>query len=86
MANIIGSGLDALRSWISQCEAVGGTPLVKTRYGRKQLTNSVIVVCWEHGNEVHGGEIVNIPAELVQRLSQVKGKYKLLSSLLAEGF
>jgi hypothetical protein len=82
MANIIGSGLDALRSWVAQCNAVGGVPIIRTKYGGRPLPNSsVIVACWGHGSEVKGGEITNIPADVLQRLSMTKDKYKLVSSL-----
>jgi len=43
--------------------------------------SSVIVACWGHGNEVRGGEITNIPADVLQRLSMTKDKYKIVSSL-----
>jgi hypothetical protein len=82
MANIIGSGVEALRSWVAQCNSVGGVPIIRTKYGGKPLPNSsVIVACWGHGNEVRGGEITNIPADVLQRLSMTKDKYKIVSSL-----
>jgi hypothetical protein len=82
MANIIGSGVEALRSWVAQCNSAGGVPIIRTKYGGKPLPNSsVIVACWGHGNEVRGGEITNIPADVLQRLSMTKEKYKIVSSL-----
>ncbi len=82
MANVIGSGVDALRSWVAQCNAAGGVPIIRTKYGGKPLPNSsVIVACWGHGNEVRGGEITNISPDVLQRLSMTKDKYKILSSL-----
>ena len=82
MANIIGSGVEALRSWVAQCNSAGGVPIIRTKYGGKPLPNSsVIVACWGHGNEVKGGEITNIPADILQRLSMTKDKYKIVSSL-----
>ncbi len=57
-------------------------PIIRTKYGGKPLPNSsVIVACWGHGNEVRGGEITNIPADVLQRLSMTKDKYKIVSSL-----
>jgi len=82
MANIIGSGVEALRSWVAQCNSAGGVPIIRTKYGGKPLPNSsVIVACWGHGNEVRGGEITSIPADVLQRLSMTKDKYKIVSSL-----
>jgi len=82
MANIIGSGVEALRSWVAQCNSAGGVPIIRTKYGGRPLPNSsVIVACWGHGNEVRGGEITNIPADVLQRLSMTKDKYKIVSSL-----
>jgi hypothetical protein len=82
MANIVGSGVEALRSWVAQCNSAGGVPIIRTKYGGKPLPNSsVIVACWGHGNEVRGGEITNIPADVLQRLSMTKDKYKIVSSL-----
>jgi hypothetical protein len=82
MANIVGSGVEALRSWVAQCNTAGGVPIIRTKYGGKPLPNSsVIVACWGHGNEVRGGEITNIPADVLQRLSMTKDKYKIVSSL-----
>jgi hypothetical protein len=57
-------------------------PIIRTKYGGKPLPNSsVIVACWGHGNEVRGGEITGIPADVLQRLSMTKDKYKIVSSL-----
>jgi hypothetical protein len=82
MANVLGSGVDALRSWVAQCNAAGGVPIIRTKYGGKPLPNSsVIVACWGHGSEVRGGEITNISPDVLQRLSMTKDKYKMLSSL-----
>ncbi len=82
MANIIGSGVEALRSWVAQCNSAGGVPIIRTKYGGKPLPNSsVIVACWGHGSEVKGGEITNIPPDILQRLSMTKDKYKIVSSL-----
>ena len=82
MANIIGSGVGALKAWVAQCESAGGVPIIKTKYGGRPLPhNSVIVACWGHGSEVRGGEVTNIPADVLQRLSMTKDKYKLVSSL-----
>lgn len=82
MANILGSGVGALKSWVAQCESAGGVPIIRTKYGGKPLPNSAVVVaCWGHGNQVKGGEITDIPADVLQRLSMTKDKYKLLSSL-----
>lgn len=82
MANVIGSGVDALRAWIQRCESAGGVPLVKTKYGGKPLPNSsVIVACWGHREEVPGGEITNIPADVIQRLQSARPHYKYLGSI-----
>jgi len=82
MANIIGSGVEALRSWVAQCNSAGGVPIIRTKYGGRPLpNNSVIVACWGHGSEVKGGEITNIPPDILQRLSMTKDKYKIVSSL-----
>jgi hypothetical protein len=82
MANVIGSGVEALRSWVAQCNSAGGVPIIRTKYGGKPLPNSsVIVACWGHGSEVRGGEITNIPPDVLQRLSMTKDKYKIVSSL-----
>jgi len=67
---------------VAQCNSAGGVPIIRTKYGGKPLPNSsVIVACWGHGNEVRGGEITNIPADVLQRLSMTKDKYKIVSSL-----
>ena len=82
MANIIGSGVGALKAWVAQCNSAGGVPIIKTKYGGKPLPNSsVIVACWGHGSEVRGGEVTNIPADVLQRLAMTKDKYKIVESL-----
>ena len=82
MANIIGAGLEALTSWVAQCNSAGGVPIIRTKYGGRPLpNNSVIVACWGQGATVKGGEITNIPGDVLQRLSTMKDKYKLVASL-----
>jgi len=39
------------------------------------------VACWGQGATVKGGEVTNIPPDVLQRLSMTKDKYKIIESM-----
>jgi len=83
MANVIGRGLDAIRSFINRCLAAGGTPIFRTRYGGKRLPNNrVIAACWGAGKTVHGGTIEDVPPEIIERMEKERGDWKWLKESL----
>jgi len=82
MSNVLGSGTEALRAFISKCLSVGGVPIVRTKYGGKTLKNGkVIVACWGARNEAPGGTIENVPPDIIAMLQKERGAYKKLASL-----
>jgi len=83
MGKILGSGLTALREFISKCVAAGGVPIFRTRYGGKRLpNNSVIAACWGKGKEVPGGTITDVPPDIIAEMERRTGDWKWLASKL----
>jgi hypothetical protein len=83
MARILGTGVEALRDFISKCLAAGGTPLIRTRYGGRRLPeNSVVVACWGKGREVPGGTIKGVPADIIEEAEKRIGDWRWLSERL----
>jgi len=83
MAKIIGSGLEAIRSFISRCLAAGGIPIFRTKYGGKRLPNNrVIAACWGAGKTVQGGTIENVPTDIIERMEKERGDWKWLRERL----
>jgi len=80
---MIGSGIDALRSFITRCTSAGGVPIFKTKYGGKRLpNNAVIAACWGKGKEVPGGTITNVPEDIITEMEHRTGDWKWLSEKL----
>jgi len=83
MGRVLGSGIEALRSFLSKCLAAGGVPIFRTRYGDKRLpNNAVIAACWGKGKEVPGGTILNVPEDIIVEMERRAGDWKWLRERL----
>ena len=81
MGRILGSGVEALKSFARKCLDAGGVPIFRPRYGGRRLPeNSVIVACWGKGNVVKGGTVTHVPTDVIEKMEKTKGDYKWLLS------
>jgi hypothetical protein len=80
MAKIIGSGDNAVKSFVDQCKTAGGIPIIRDRYGGNELPDGeVVVACWGKASQVPGGTVTNVSPSIRNILnSNVRGKYKQL--------
>jgi len=83
MGNVLGSGIEALRTFISRCISAGGVPIFRTKYGGKRLPgNAVIAACWGKGKEVPGGTITDVPTDIIAEMEKRTGDWKWLAERL----
>jgi hypothetical protein len=74
---VIGSGMEAVRSFARRCLDAGGIPIFKTRFGGKRFeNNAVIAACWGKGDVVKGGKITNVPTDVIEKMEKTRGDYK----------
>jgi hypothetical protein len=80
MSKELGSGTGALTEFIRRCEAAGGVPIIRTKYGGKPLkpAGRVIVACWGAKDQVPGGSIFDVPPDVIATLQKERGAYKKL--------
>ncbi|RLE84961.1 MAG: hypothetical protein DRJ67_09715 [Thermoprotei archaeon] len=69
---IIGRGVDALKSFIRECMEAGGTPTMLAKYGPTEFRDAVLVRCYGASDKVRGGLIVDLPAEIVEKVRKRK--------------
>jgi hypothetical protein len=83
MTKVLGSGVDALRSFVEKCLASGGVPIIRTKYGGRRFPeNKVVVACWGKGKEVPGGTIENVPTDIIEQAEKQVGDWKWLAARL----
>jgi len=83
MGKVLGSGIEAIRSFIAKCTSAGGVPIFRTKYGGKRLpNNSVVAACWGKGSEVPGGTITNVPVDIINEMEKRAGDWKWLAERL----
>jgi len=83
MGKVLGSGLEAIRRFISECLSAGGIPIFRTKYGGRRLKgNSVVAACWGAGDKVPGGTITDVPPDIIAEMERRVGDWKWLASRL----
>jgi len=85
MPSVIGTGVSALKEFVEKCERAGGVPIIRTRFGGRELDggSAVIVACWGKGAEVKGGKITGLPRDVFERIDKAPKsmKYKVVKTL-----
>jgi len=70
---VIGKGVEALKSFIRECLSANGSPTFVAKYGAQEYTDRVIARCYGASEKVPGGFIVDLPADVVEKIKKRKG-------------
>jgi len=69
---IIGSGTEALKSFVEECIEAGGSPTFIAKYGVQEYEDRVLARCFGAADKVPGGWIVDLPADIVEKIRKRK--------------
>jgi len=67
---VIGRGVSALKKFIEECTEAGGSPTFVAKYGVQEFTDRVIARCYGASDKVPGGFIVDLPADVVEKIAK----------------